>query len=1134
MRKTISITILTILLANIFSVNIFAISDNGTDTQLFINRLQKDYGIDISIEDGYLSQNEALTMIDRVYNKFPVGLIKEVTNYYKTKGYKTHIRFIYKQTNLGGSYGINGKDIHINYYPTAVGHNFGDWAIAHEMGHLIHNYLQDKHGYNTLLNEWLVFNEGYEYNDDWYNATDYEDTFIRQYSTLNSSEDFVTIIEHLIANPKDIKDRISKNSNSNLTKKINYINNLLVKYTTSINDVDNIWSNISIEEPTITTKNTIEEAYTYGLIPSSDSFDGLFTSNITKKKFLEYIVYIIQEDKNLNFRDYVKSIGKKYDYYYNSTVSTIATSDFKEDVKADWTKEHKTEIVYFWVCQKAVTKTDYAFKNAPNFANLLYSLDIVEVNKTGDFNGERLLTREEIAKYIYRMAIATGKELKISEKQYSDINTINAELKVAVDFVVSNNIIPLKDGNRFAPKDLFTYEEAYLAMLNYAKNYMPHKFIKDNQHITDAIYDNASFYSEGVAFVKKDDHYAFVDQSLKEVITLPYKGNISQSYFVNGKAALFIKNANSNECNVAVIIDKSGNELFRVGDNNTYVLDVDHDNQFIKCSNDAYYKDVYYMDFNGNKYNYDNIYFANNFYKTQKTGKYGALNANKKEIIPCSYDNILYVDDILITEKSLKKGAYNLEGKEIIPCVYDYVNVKGNYILTSRNNNGYKETLFDKNGKVIVQEGLYLKIYPNKLDTNYIVVSKNSTDSILDPKGNIVIEKVYLWADDYIILSNKDYTQYSILDCNLNTLFKSDTNLIHMGNGFFQEFKDGRTNILNDKGNIVRSGIDNVSFFSEGYAFVETNNKREIVDTSFNKVVEIDTDKYNINRISGFIKGIAKIYSDEKVGCINTKGKIIVPPIYDGIKEYTNNLFVIKLNGKYGCINSDGTVLFDTEYDEILINNTLISVKKGDLYGLYNYRGYNLLELGNYDKVSPLYSMPLAVIEKTGGFQDNNGKKYGNKVYIDQSGEIYNDVELLNTEDKKLIKTITKTTKTDAIVPYEVNLYGIIDENCNQILETKYSFINVHDDKHLIEVRDKDYLTGYFDYEGNEVIPVKYSDIKLYDDICIASNGLKYGIIGYRGNIISPFKYDAINVDKDKDVIVYKMNNKYGFMKLQK
>ena len=140
-------------------------------------------------------------------------------------------------------------------------------------------------------------------------------------------------------------------------------------------------------------------------------------------------------------------------------------------------------------------------------------------------------------------------------------------------------------------------------------------------------YDEAYNFSEGLAVVKLNGKYGFIDKSGKEVVPPKYEngGSFSEGLAVvelNGKWGF---------------IDKSGKEVVP-----------------------PKYEDV--------------RYFSEGLAIVELNGKWGFVDKSGKEVVPLKYDGVWNFREGLATVKLNGKGGYiNKSGKEVVPPKYDNV-----------------------------------------------------------------------------------------------------------------------------------------------------------------------------------------------------------------------------------------------------------------------------------------------------------------------------------------------------------------------------------------------------------------------------------------------------------------------------
>ena len=81
-----------------------------------------------------------------------------------------------------------------------------------------------------------------------------------------------------------------------------------------------------------------------------------------------------------------------------------------------------------------------------------------------------------------------------------------------------------------------------------------------------------------------------------------------------------------------------------------------------------------------------------------------------------------------------------------------------------------------------------------------------------------------------------------------------------------------------------------------------------------------------------------------KVGIASSNGDILLPPIYDDIIYYDDDLFIVRLNYKYAVIRSDKKIIVDFgeyEYIDGFVKK-LARVKKDGKWGLIDERGFTV------------------------------------------------------------------------------------------------------------------------------------------------------------------------------------------------
>lgn len=93
--------------------------------------------------------------------------------------------------------------------------------------------------------------------------------------------------------------------------------------------------------------------------------------------------------------------------------------------------------------------------------------------------------------------------------------------------------------------------------------------------------------------------------------------------------------------------------------------------------------------------------FENGFASVKNGEKWGAINTEGKEVVPCVYDRVnSFHDGLAAVCKNDKWGYVNTKGELVIPCIYEYANDFSDGLAAVRKNG--KEGFVNKKGEVAI------------------------------------------------------------------------------------------------------------------------------------------------------------------------------------------------------------------------------------------------------------------------------------------------------------------------------------------------------------------------------------------------------------------------------------------------
>ncbi|MCL1917891.1 MAG: WG repeat-containing protein [Peptococcaceae bacterium] len=321
--------------------------------------------------------------------------------------------------------------------------------------------------------------------------------------------------------------------------------------------------------------------------------------------------------------------------------------------------------------------------------------------------------------------------------------------------------------------------------------------------------------------------------------------------------------------------------------------------------------------------------------------------------------------------------------------------------------------------------------------------------------------------------------------------------------------------------------------------------------------------KYDV--IYPFYKGRALVKKDGKFGYIDTKGKEVVPLIYDrsgygyfdlidmakSDSKYivrNNRKFVVEItdekdkrldlidhnnwrwvekDGKEGIIDADGYVVIPIEYDvvggyitvwpneytdasgiiDVGFYDGLLKVLKNKKWGFIDIANNVVIPL-EYDYVWD-FNEGVALVEKD-----------GKEGYIDTHGAIvtpfiYDSLSIFSG-DGLLIAMLNEK-------------WGVCDTDGNVVLPIEYDNVGylTNGFAHV----EKDGKHGYIDSHGQEAISLEYEDARDFSQgfAAVKRNG-KWGFIDAKGNTVVPLEYDFSRDFNNEEITSIEVNGKWGFI----
>ena len=431
-------------------------------------------------------------------------------------------------------------------------------------------------------------------------------------------------------------------------------------------------------------------------------------------------------------------------------------------------------------------------------------------------------------------------------------------------------------------------------------------------------YDEISFFREGLAKVKKDGKYGYIDRAGKEVIPCQYD---DADRFNIGLAAV-------SKDGKYGYIDRMGKEVIpfkyfhacRFSDNGLAVVS-EHDDIYTKVITSGHvcfsHRISGLIDRTGKEIVPCKYFDIEDFIeglaivggKGEYGYKYGLIDETGKEIVPCQYDGIYpFKEGLARVYKNGKYGYIDRTGKEIVPCQYDFAFSFSEGLARVKNRNGiyiserglpiakYTNYYIDKTGKAVITH----QYIEDDFSEGLARVSKNGKYGYIDKTGKEVIPCQYTMAYDF----NGDLARV----VNKRSIWIDKTGKKVCD--YIDDFNDGLAIVarLNNDGRYI-------------YGYIDKTGK-EVIPCQY----------ANADNFSEGLAKVARLSNDGRYiyGYIDKTGKEIVPCKFYNAEKFSNG-FALLANMHY-LINKMGKEVIPMQNDIIFVpdENLIEVIKKGD------------------------------------------------------------------------------------------------------------------------------------------------------------------------------------------------------------
>ena len=375
------------------------------------------------------------------------------------------------------------------------------------------------------------------------------------------------------------------------------------------------------------------------------------------------------------------------------------------------------------------------------------------------------------------------------------------------------------------------------------------------------VYDEATFFYDGIAAVKTNGTYKFINKQFKPISNDTYS---AVTRFNDGVAYAVKPNGH------IVAINKSGKPIFELTDAD-YAFPFNDGVSVISTKDNSYGL----INKNGKilipAQNYFNMgpFGFNGMIRVSDGTKEGICSYDNKEIIPCEYDNIRinqFTGKTFIVSKydsdyNEVYGVVDMKNKEIIPIEYDKLveQPDGNYLFEKyyRSKGEKRYGWINSKGEEIIaplfsdaEPFLYAKLAPAANPSNGKI-------GFIDKLGDWVIEPKYndatIFTDNGLAMVENDVDEMGAINTSGKYVIKAKyDDMDYLGKGLYWVENNGTYGIINSKGEQVVRMTDSYRYKKYNEIINENNGIKDQyvdIDDIANRMMKV-VNKLRIDNLS--------------------------------------------------------------------------------------------------------------------------------------------------------------------------------------------------------------------------------------------------------------------------------------------
>jgi hypothetical protein len=332
--------------------------------------------------------------------------------------------------------------------------------------------------------------------------------------------------------------------------------------------------------------------------------------------------------------------------------------------------------------------------------------------------------------------------------------------------------------------------------------------------------------------------------------------------------------------------------------------------------------------------------------------------------------------------------------------------------------------------------------------------------------------------------------------------------------------------------------------FNDGLIVVSNSeDKMGLMDTKGKLVVPMEYD-----RIVGFSDGLSSASKDGKWGYIDKNGKVVIALQYNAATPFESGLAIVIKDEKSYILDKTGKILNKEPFNAAeTFKGCIMAQSDNEKWALVDKTGklvtpYKYASLNSTDAFEAGRVLTYSLDNKTWGLITFDGKELTQPLYtigrfdptcncagirldekmgyVDAKGKIIVPFDYNGDINYVIYEGMLKVSQRKEKSDYENNIF-FLDKTGKRISDKNYD--DVYYFSEGLAAVSKDGLWGFIDKTGKEVIPLKYSNVLNFSEgLAAVELNKKTGFIDAKGKEVIPFQFDSASSFTNGLVIVKK------------